>query len=275
MDEDIHRSIEVHEDIDDTILSKHEQLQKRLETFKNVSCTTVESKKSTWLSLLCLWSDITEFTYEEASECYRQSCEIVTNISKAVNFVVIKRDRAIAMKSVIAGLEILNRDHIKKYLEIPREKEDIETNHIYFVHVSNLLWFISQAFLFVPCSTGEIQQTIKNYLDLFQLLIDRVDKSMPDKSSSESRVDLDLGVLNASILSIIWNSVDLTVLVPFYLQCDLPRKVVSWLKNGPMLKEKARRPFISIIHNLSRHDDGVDRLNECNAIPIIKEYQTK
>ncbi|CAF1646945.1 unnamed protein product [Didymodactylos carnosus] len=32
--------------------------------------------------------------------------------------------------------------------------------------------------------------------------------------------------------------------------------------------------LLNIIHNISRHDDGVDALNSFNAINVIKEYQS-
>jgi hypothetical protein len=40
-----------------------------------------------------------------------------------------------------------------------------------------------------------------------------------------------------------------------------------------MLTGKGRRPFISIIHNIARHDDGADELNKYDAINVIKQYQ--
>ncbi|CAF5049098.1 unnamed protein product, partial [Rotaria magnacalcarata] len=40
-----------------------------------------------------------------------------------------------------------------------------------------------------------------------------------------------------------------------------------------MINDTGRRPFISIAHNISRHDDGADELNQLGAIQIIKQYQ--
>jgi len=96
---------------------------------------------------------------------------------------------------------------------------------------------------------------------------------MPEQSLSTIQKDHTLGILNRRILSFFWNLSDITVLIPILLKCDLAKRVVRWLSQAPMIIDKDRRPFISIVHNIARHDDGADELNKHDAINAIKQYR--
>ncbi|CAF1536456.1 unnamed protein product, partial [Rotaria sordida] len=53
---------------------------------------------------------------------------------------------------------------------------------------------------------------------------------------------------------------DRTVVVPSLLRAGFGQSVIEWL-NNPTLTDTACRPIVSIVHNLSRHDNGADELN--------------
>lgn len=73
-------------------------------------------------------------------------------------------------------------------------------------------------------------------------------------------------------LSFIWNFSDRTVTVPSLLRAGFGKSVIEWL-NYSNLTSRQRRPLISIVHNLSRHDLGADELNKYAAIETIKRIQ--
>ncbi|CAF1040417.1 unnamed protein product [Rotaria sordida] len=85
--------------------------------------------------------------------------------------------------------------------------------------------------------------------------------------------EYELGNSNEGILMLLWNTADQTLLVPTFLKCGLAKRVVAWLAQSTKLTEKSRRPLISIIHNIARHDDGADELNNHGVIDVIKQYQ--
>ncbi|CAF0759265.1 unnamed protein product [Rotaria sordida] len=60
--------------------------------------------------------------------------------------------------------------------------------------------------------------------------------------------------------------------VPSLLRAGCGKSVIEWL-NYPTLTETARRPIVSIVHNLSRHDNDADELNKYGAIEIINQMQ--
>ncbi|CAF4349122.1 unnamed protein product [Rotaria sp. Silwood2] len=96
---------------------------------------------------------------------------------------------------------------------------------------------------------------------------------MPEHSQKIVQQEYGLGDINEFILLLFWNAADQTVLVPTLLKCGLAKRVVTWLAQSIKLKETSRRPLISIIHNIARHDDGADELNNHGAIDVIKQYQ--
>ncbi|CAF1128641.1 unnamed protein product [Rotaria sordida] len=85
--------------------------------------------------------------------------------------------------------------------------------------------------------------------------------------------EYELGNINEGILMLLWNTADQTLLVPTFLKCGLAKRVVAWLAQSTKLTEKSRQPLISIIHNIARHDDGADELNNHGVIDVIKQYQ--
>ncbi|CAF3613199.1 unnamed protein product [Rotaria sp. Silwood1] len=131
----------------------------------------------------------------------------------------------------------------------------------------------SYSIFFASSATIDDRQYIENYIDLFTLLIDHIDRSMPEHSQRIMKQEYGLGDINEGILTLLWNVADQTVLVLTLLKCGLAKKVVAWLSQSTKLTDKSRRPLISIVHNIARHDDGADELNNYGAIDVIKQYQ--
>ena len=76
--------------------------------------------------------------------------------------------------------------------------------------------------------------------------------------------------LTDGIISLVWNISDRTVLVPFLLEMGYGSSVVDWIKqrDKKFRREKLDAP-LHIVHNLARHDDGIDLLNRHHARDII------
>ncbi|CAF3544814.1 unnamed protein product [Rotaria socialis] len=259
---------------DQSIDSTFEKLIARLEQCKSAPKSTVESKKKIWSEFLPIWADILQFTPDEATLCYEKCTQVLGTLLQSVNFFSIKREVDIARQSLFTCITQLNRAHFKEFLQLPEDKEKSNGNQIYFAHLEKLLFVAAQCTLYVNFTTIDEQQFIAEHTELIIVLIERVDRAMPEHADFTIQKDHSLGSLIESILSLLWNLADRTVLVPTILKCGLSKRVVSWLRQAPMINDKGRRPFISIAHNISRHDDGADELNQLGAIPIIKQYQS-
>jgi hypothetical protein len=80
--------------------------------------------------------------------------------------------------------------------------------------------------------------------------------------------------LTDGIISLIWNLSDRTILVPILLNAGYANSVVQWIKNreNKFRDDKIDAP-IHILHNISRHDDGIDRLNTHDALKVVEEIK--
>ncbi|CAM4762838.1 unnamed protein product [Rotaria magnacalcarata] len=258
---------------DQSIDSTFEKLVALLEQCKSAPKGTAESKTKLWLEFLSIWSDVLQFTPNEAKLCYEKCTQLLSTLLQSVNFFSIKRDLDIARQSLFTCITQLNRAHIKEFLQLPKDKEKSNENQTYFAHLQTLLFVADQCTLFVNFTTIDEQQFIAEHTELIIALIERVDRAMPEHAGFTLQKDYSLGTLNERILSLLWNLADRTVLVPKILKCGLSKRIVSWLGQASMINDTGRRPFISIAHNISRHDDGADELNQLGAIQIIKQYQ--
>ena len=258
---------------DQEISSTPSQLLIELEQWKALPVNTTESKKKAWLDFLALWSKILQFTPTSAQACYEECTRMLDGVFKSVNFVSITRDAKLAKKSIRICISQLNQPHIKEFIRLPDGKDDSPENQTYLFHVQQILSIISKSILSTPFRTSEDQQFIDSHIELFTLLIERVDRAMPEHLPSIPEKGYPLGKVSERILNILWNLSDRISLVPTFLKCGLADKVTRWLGQAALLNDNGRRSLISIIHNLARHDDGADGLNEQGAIPVIKQYQ--
>ncbi|CAF4259634.1 unnamed protein product [Rotaria sp. Silwood2] len=87
--------------------------------------------------------------------------------------------------------------------------------------------------------------------------------------------DFVLSSISIEILRLLWDFADQTRLIPTLLKCGLAKRVIGWLAQSAMLKDESRQPLISILHNIARHDDGVDELNKHGAIDVIETMDSR
>ena len=80
--------------------------------------------------------------------------------------------------------------------------------------------------------------------------------------------------LTDEIISFIWNLSDSTILVPVLLDAGYGNSVIQWIRNREIKfrGDRSEAP-IHILHNLSRHDDGIQQLSMLNALEVIENIQ--
>ena len=257
-------------DPDEQNKSYEEKFNSQLEIFENLSTIPKESKGDIWLKYLSLWHEILSISPNEIPLISNRCVELIPILIKSTNFYRIRKDVNISRQSCFNCIHQLNQSYMNKYFLLSKEEKELEENVIYSKHLSNLLRISSETVSFIPFSTNEDQLFIQNHIHLFRILIKYVQNSMPEQCSI---TNYDLGLLNRRILSFFWNLSDRTVLIPILIECDLPEHVLNWLFQSSVMIENSQRPFISIIHNIARHDNGADQLNQFNAIQFIQSYQ--
>jgi hypothetical protein len=271
------RPFEIPDEIasNDNKLSTCQQLISRLEPFKSLPMTTRESKKQVWSQFISLWREILQIPASNAEPCYEECARLLPLLMKSSDFMTSRKEIDVARENFFTCITQLNQLHIKNYLLLNKEQQELSENQIYYQHVYYLLLIASQTVLFVPFESINDQQFINNHIELFSFLIDRVDKNMPEHTSTVIQKDYSLENLNYGTLNFLWNLTDRTVLIPILIKCDLPKRVVGWISQADMLTEKHREPLIGIAYNIARHDDGTDELNKYDAIQVIKRYQNR
>ncbi|CAF1275185.1 unnamed protein product [Adineta ricciae] len=112
----------------------------------------------------------------------------------------------------------------------------------------------------------------RKYTKLFCAMCKSVERSVSDATANCTEEDDDLDSLTSCILSFIWNLSDSTIVVPWLLDTELPKMVLKWLK-AVTLSSAAAEQFVSIIHNISRHNDGADELKKFDGLCILQNIQ--
>jgi hypothetical protein len=76
------------------------------------------------------------------------------------------------------------------------------------------------------------------------------------------------------ILLFLWNLTDRTIVVRWILDTGFTESMLECLTIADS-PSKATRKLIGIVHNISRHDDGVDELKKLDGLSIIKDFQSR
>ncbi|CAF5012335.1 unnamed protein product, partial [Rotaria sp. Silwood1] len=91
-----------------------------------------------------------------------------------------RKDLNIARKSLFACISQLNHPNMRYFLQLTTEQQNLPENKIYHQHVYYLLLISAQTISFLPFATIEDQQFIENHAELYSLLIEHIEQSMPE-----------------------------------------------------------------------------------------------
>jgi hypothetical protein len=258
-----------HESIDEI-----QQIQAKFKTLTEQSIDDGDSARSCkqlWILFLELWTKMlhlaVKVTKHDAVFFEKCTSTFSTIWAKVKIDKLITTDSSVAHETFFGCLALLNIPAIRQYL-LNSSQINQPFSDICFVNVQYLLMLSTISCTYVPFNNA----LPDNYVELLEVLRIYVDKKMP---SSLSETKHELGPIANQILSLFWNMADRTILVPLLLRIGLAASAIQWLANSDSLTPKARRPLISIVHNIARHDDGSDELNKHNAIEIVKAYQSK
>ena len=109
---------------------------------------------------------------------------------------------------------------------------------------------------------------LQNQVADLRLIVEYVDKNKQNLSNADMSITID------AIVTFLWTLVDDTILVPKMIETNLPPLAVKWISMTNISMDM-QRPCIHIIHNLARHEQGVQALNNINCINVLKEFKQR
>jgi hypothetical protein len=171
-------------------------------------------------------------------------------------------DKEFSRQTFFGYLDLLNTLEIQQFLtalSLSTIADSIRESNIYIILFN--LTVLCQFVHFVDDGLDDKYNSLFNAMRIH--VEQKLQNAMPQKSTQ---------AVHQRILSLIWNLSDHTVTVPSLLRAGFGKSVLEWL-NNPTLTDTGRRPMVSIVHNLSRHDDGADELNKYGAIETINRIQ--
>jgi hypothetical protein len=231
---------------------------------------SVDTRRQVWIDFLELWTKmlyLAVITTELDATCFANCISTFSAIlEKAHINELLKTDGSIAHKTFFDCLNLLNIPAVHQYL-LGRCAANTPFSDICFMNVQYLLMLSSSSCTHVPFN-NDLPDTYVTLLDVLRI---NVEKKILTNLSGKKK---ELGPIANFTLNLLWNMVDRTILVPLLLRTGLAASAVQWLANSASLTATGRRPLISIVHNIARHDDGADELNKHNAIDVIKAYQS-
>jgi len=148
-------------------------------------------------------------------------------------------------KTFSACLMMLNLPYITTFLcKINQTSDD----PIFSLNIHLILSVANQSVRFLLSDTTNIFNERTN---LLVILINYIETRI-------SSIELRSESIVERILTFFWNVSDRTFSVPILVKIGLPESIVRWLSYSNITTYEHCIPLIAIIHNLSRHDEGVD-----------------
>lgn len=168
-------------------------------------------------------------------------------------------DMDFAQKMFFSCLDQLNTPEMYKILA----GEQISNYRILTVNACALISVATEACILITL-TNDLPNN--EYTPLIQSMCTNIDNHLPDRSSFFK--------MTSNIFLFLWNLTDQTMIIPSLVRAGLPESLVRWLSRAHELSTDICDNLVNIAHNIARHDEGNDALNQYNALKILKRVQT-
>jgi len=252
---------------------KLEELVEKARNNMNSTSNVDIQMKNIWQEAFTIWTRTMELLINPSNNTVVTSSEdcsylFLNKIFYDLNLTkLVEKNGSLAYEIFFSCLDLVNALIVDQH-QLGNEYIDMLCNDTVRNYFYILLYMSFMSCTYVPF-TNEL---VNKYVPLLKILQVQVGEEIMNDLSSEER---ELYYVTQAILLLFWNMADRTMLAPSLILVDLPRNVLRWLANSRCLKVDATEPFIRIIYNMSRHDDGADEFNKLGAIDAIKEYQSR
>ncbi|CAF4245948.1 unnamed protein product [Adineta steineri] len=151
--------------------------------------------------------------------------------------------------------------------QVLRTSFDLLINHIDIYTNKTTTFLISNINLIMVLASGLISILWCSDIDLFndyeyQLLL-----------AMRKYVDQDFthDDLTDGILSFVWNLSDSTILIPLLLKAGYAKSLIEWINTcQTKFRDDKQIALLSILLNMIRHDDGIDKFRALNTLNAIQ-----
>ena len=109
---------------------------------------------------------------------------------------------------------------------------------------------------------------LENHVENLRLLIEYADRNKQNLDQVAIARIID------TILGIFWNLADQTIVTPTLLKSTCAPYFVKWI-SLPDLPMDLQTQCLHILHNIARHDQGVQALNNANCISVLKDFKRR
>ncbi|CAF4119036.1 unnamed protein product [Rotaria sp. Silwood2] len=249
-----------------------QQLFDKFEYFKKETAMLSDSEtmKKRLNQSISLWNELLNMANNVNKQnkfCFDANRALVTKVFSDINETdLFNNDNDFSRQIFFGYLDLLNTSEIQQFLTTlaPSTLADaIRESNIYI-----LLFILSTLCRSIIFLDSDIADQYNPLLNAMRVHVDqKLQTTVLQQHANERLISV-----HQRILLLLWDSSDRTVVVPSLLRTGFGKSVIEWL-NYPTLTDTARRPIVSIVHNLSRHDNGVDELNKYGAIETINQMQ--
>ncbi|CAF4695506.1 unnamed protein product [Rotaria sp. Silwood2] len=180
-----------------------------------------------------------------------------------------KNEKLLIREIFFALLDLLSKPQICSYLDGDQQTK-VPYQEIYKCITNLLMKLASEKVNSVQFKNDD--STIQKYTITFTAMYKRVEHNLHVNIHTEQRVVSD-NITTLLILSFLRNLSDRTIIVPWLLGIGLAKSIVECLKIVEISFYTAHQ-IVSIIYNISRHDEGGDELNTFDGLQILKSIQS-
>ncbi|CAF4428617.1 unnamed protein product [Rotaria sp. Silwood2] len=183
--------------------------------------------------------------------------------------IFMKNEKLLIREIFFALLDLLSKPQICSYLDGDQQTK-VPYQEIYKCITNLLMKLASEKVNSVQFKNDD--STIQKYTITFTAMYKRVEHNLHVNIHTEQRVVSD-NITTLLILSFLRNLSDRTIIVPWLLGIGLAKSIVECLKIVEISFYTAHQ-IVSIIYNISRHDEGGDELNTFDGLQILKSIQS-
>ena len=242
-----------------------------LSDFKQ-TCDTIDHYPERIRRLLQLCKQLIEHT-EQATDSdtkhFLENFYVLVSLLRDEEFnTVIKNEEPFAREIFFVALDTIKNTSICLYLSNDQNLKELQ-KRIYKLLSILLILICNLACPFVEFLSSDATEL--HYTDVFINMCKNVQHGLESSSSNSELSNLDNQPRDC-ILSFLWNLSDRTIVIPWLLEANLAKNALAW-SMIPELPQDTFHSIVSILHNISRHDDGADQLMQMNGLQTLTELQ--
>ncbi|CAF1459425.1 unnamed protein product, partial [Rotaria sp. Silwood1] len=158
----------------------YQHLIDRLEEIENLPTTDAQMKRDQRSQFVAVWSEILQIPPSDAPSCYQKCASLLSRLFKQNQIYIIRANTKIAREMCFACISQLTHSNISHFLKLKTEQQNLPDNRILKKNILHLLRIAAQTIALIPFSKVDDRQFIENHFELYTVLIEYIEQSMPE-----------------------------------------------------------------------------------------------